>query len=63
MVAKEKRLTLLDYYESMVTTVDDNKKQYRKRQYEDAMVARKLYHILRAPMIKNFKSILKQNLI
>ena len=51
MVAKEKRLTVPDYYESMVTTVEDNKKKYTKRQYEDATVARKLYHILGAPII------------
>ena len=64
MVAKEKRLTVPDdYYESMVTTVEDNKKKYIKRQYEDATVAKKLYHILGAPTIKNFKNILKQNLI
>ena len=63
MVAKEKRLTIPDYCKSMVTTVKDNKKKYIKRQYEDATVARKLYHILGAPMIKNCKNILKQNLI
>ena len=44
----------------MVTIVKDNKKKYTKRQYEDATVARKLYHILGAPIIKNFKNILKQ---
>ena len=61
MVAKEKRLTVPDYCESMVTTVEDNKKKYTKRQYKNAAVARKLYHILGTPTIKNFKNILKQN--
>ena len=59
MVAKEKQLTVPEYFDNMVTTVENNKKQYTTRQYNNAKVARKLYHILRAPIIKTFKNILK----
>ena len=48
---------------NMVATVEENKQQYTAQQFEDARCARKLYHILGAPVVENFKKILKQNII
>jgi hypothetical protein len=46
----------------MVQTVNENKIGYSKRKFEDAKVARKLYHILGCPTVEN-KAILRQNII
>ena len=48
---------------NLVTTVNENKVGYTKRQIEDAKTARKLYHMMGCPTIQNFKHILRQNII
>jgi hypothetical protein len=47
----------------MVQTIDENKKGYNQRQFEDAKKARKLFHIIGYPTVENFKAILRQNII
>ena len=46
-----------------MTSVKENIKNYNKKQIEGAREARKLYHIMGAPSPRNFKAILRQNLI
>ena len=47
----------------MVSSVAENRKHFTQRQYEDAMAARKLYHVVGCPTVENFKAILRQNII
>jgi hypothetical protein len=47
----------------LIETVQENKKGYTQRQFEDAKQARKLYHIIGCPTTENFKAILRQNII
>ena len=46
-----------------VTTVAENRKNYTTQQFERAKRARKLYHVIGAPSMKNYKAILKSNQI
>jgi hypothetical protein len=46
-----------------IETVQENKKGYTQRQFEDAKQARKLYHIIGCPTTENFKALLRQNII
>ena len=48
---------------NLVTTVNENKVGYTKRQIENAKTAWKLYHMMGCAMIQNFKHILRQNII
>ena len=52
-----------DEISCMVSSVEENKLGYTKRQYEDAKRARRLYHIVGCPTVENFKHILQQNII
>ena len=52
-----------DGLNNLVTTVKENHMDYSERQFEDAKRAWKLYHIVGAPSLANFKLIIKQNLI
>lgn len=47
----------------LVATVNENRKGYTQRQFDDAKRARKLYHIVGCPTLENFKKLLKQNII
>ena len=47
-----------DKVSCMVSTVNENKLGYTKRQFEDAKRARRLYHIVGCPTVENFKHIL-----
>jgi hypothetical protein len=47
----------------LVSTVNENRKGYTKRQFEDAKLARRLYHIMGCPTVENFKKILRQNIV
>ena len=47
----------------LMPTVKENQQKFTKRQIEKAREARKLYHIMGAPSPRNFKAILRQNLI
>ncbi len=47
----------------LISTVEENRKGYTQRQFEDAKRARRLYHIVGCPTIENFKHILRQNII
>ena len=46
-----------------ILTVAENRKNYGQEQYRKAQEAQKLYHVLHAPSIKNFKYILRSNQI
>ena len=46
-----------------ITTVAENRGNYSTQNFERAKVARKLYHNIGAPTVKNFKSLLKGNMI
>jgi hypothetical protein len=47
----------------MIQSVNENKKEYTQRRFDDAKQARKLYHIIGCPTVENFKFILRQNII
>jgi len=47
----------------LVSSVEENKMGFTKRQFEDAKQARRLYHIVGCPTVENFKHILRQNII
>ena len=48
---------------NMILMISENKQGFSKRQIDDAIKARKLYHILGCPTVQNFKHILRQNTI
>ena len=48
---------------NLVATVNENRKGYTLRQYKCTKEARKLYHIIGAPTMENFKSLLQMNII
>jgi hypothetical protein len=48
---------------NLVSTVTDNKKGYTQRQFERSKEARRLYHIVGTPTVKNFKPLLRMNTI
>ena len=47
----------------MVTTLAENRSNHSHRDFERAKKARKLYHVIGAPSIKNFKMMLRSNQI
>ena len=47
----------------MVPTVKENQKKFSKKQLDKAREPRKLYHIMGVPSTRNFKALLRQNLI
>jgi hypothetical protein len=47
----------------VVATVEENRKGYRERQFQNAKWARQLYHVVGCPTVGNFKHILRQNII
>ena len=47
----------------LVSTVKENKTGFSKCQYERALIARKLYHILGSPTVEAYKAMLKGNVI
>ena len=49
--------------QQLITTVAENRANFSTQQFERAKVARKLYHNIGAPTIKNFKLILQSNMI
>ena len=48
---------------SHLQTVRENRKGFTQREYDRALQARKLMHIVGAPTVDNFKSMLRQNII
>ena len=48
---------------NLVTTLSENWKGYTHRQYDRAMTARKLYHIIGMLTVENFKALLCMNAI
>ncbi len=50
-------------HNSIVTTVRDNMQGYTTKQIQLADDARKLYHLIGTPSLKNFKAIVKGNMI
>jgi hypothetical protein len=46
-----------------INTVKENRVGYTQRQFQQAKKARELYHILGAPTIETFKTLLKMNAI
>ena len=48
---------------SHLQTVHENCKGFNQQEYGQAVEARKLMHIVGAPTIDNFKSMLRQNII
>ena len=48
---------------NMMDTVQENRKNYTQCQFEHAKLARKLHHNVGTPTVKNFKSLLKANMI
>ena len=48
---------------NMMDTVQENRKNYTQRQFECAKLACKLHHNVGTPAVKNFKSLLKANMI
>ena len=48
---------------SHLQTVRENQKGFTQREYDRALQARKLMHIVGAPTFENFKSMLQQNII
>jgi hypothetical protein len=47
----------------MVQPVDENKKGYSQREFENAKETRKLYHIIGCPTVEKFKAMLKKNVV
>jgi hypothetical protein len=47
----------------LLSTVSENKEGYSRRQFEDAKVARRLYHAVGCPTVENFKFIFRQDII
>ena len=47
----------------LVETVEENKRGFTQRQFENAKKARRLYHIMGCPSIQNMKHLLRQRLI
>ena len=47
----------------MMDTVQENRKNHTQRQFEHAKLACKLHHDVGTPAVKNFKSLLKANMI
>ena len=41
----------------------ENKKGFRKFEYKRALVARKIYHVVGTPTLRNFKTMIRQNII
>jgi hypothetical protein len=62
-VATLKTKTPLTETTQMVTMVKENSKGYTQRQFENAKRARRLCHIVGCPTVKNYKHILRQNII
>ena len=46
-----------------MSSVQENRKGYTERQFNEAKRARRLYHIVGCPTVENFKYILRQNII
>ena len=44
----------------MIETVAKNRKYFSDRAYKKALDARKFYHIIGIPSVKNFKAIIKK---
>jgi hypothetical protein len=44
----------------LVSTVKENHLGYTEREYQRAKLARRVYHLVGAPTIENFKHIVKQ---
>lgn len=53
----------LNREKSAVTTLAENRGNYSANQFDRAKKARKLYHVVGAPSVKNFKMILRSNQI
>ena len=51
------------FKQNMVQTLDENKKFYTNRQIERAKVARELYQALGTPSVRDFKNIIRMNMI
>jgi len=49
--------------QGMVSSVAENRMHFTKRKYDDAVKARKLYHIVGCPSVENFKAIIRQNIL
>ena len=47
----------------MVNTVEENKSYHMDREIKQALIARRLYHSIGAPTIKNYKRIIKSNIV
>jgi NADPH-dependent 7-cyano-7-deazaguanine reductase QueF len=47
----------------LVNTVDENKSRYTNRDYQRALIARKIQNTVRRPLTRNFMNIVKQNLL
>ena len=63
-VARQKGMNPpVERHNYLVSSVEENKMGYTKRQFEDAKRARRLYHIVGCPTVENFKHILRQNII
>jgi hypothetical protein len=45
----------------LINTVKENRVGYTQRQFEQAMRARELYHIVGTPTIESFKALIKLN--
>ena len=58
-----KQMDCVSVSSHMIDSVAENRQNYTSRQFEDAKAARKLYHILGAPTIENFKKMLRANFI
>jgi hypothetical protein len=48
---------------NLIDTVEENRKGFTQRQFECAKKARKLYHIMGAPTVANFKHMLRSKII
>ena len=48
---------------NMLQTVEENKNNYSERAYQRAIQARKLYHLIGTPSLKDYKTIIQSNII
>ena len=48
---------------NLMQTVEENKSNYSERAFKKAVQARKLYHLIGTPSVKDFKNIIQSNLI
>ncbi|MGC9237634.1 MAG: hypothetical protein ACP5GF_12175 [Thiomonas sp.] len=47
----------------LISSVEENRKGYTQRQFDDAKRARRFYHIMGCPTIENLKHLLRANII